>query len=260
VATGLGLEAPAREALAAWRARPAGAENARLRQAPPPDGLPLPPDRLVYLVAGTADLAWFLEGGARAAASIREALAEASVDLGRAAAVLDFGCGCGRVARHWSGLSASVHGCDVNPSLVRWCRRSLPFGAFTTTRLDPPLPYDSSAFDVVYALSVFTHLDDARQRRWMDELHRVTRPGGHLLISTHGQGHRADLDADERARFDRGELVMRRGDAPGSNACGAYHPERHVREALAPPFAVVGFGPEGARGNPRHDLWVLRRA
>lgn len=53
---------------------------------------------------------------------------------------------------------------------------------------------------------------------------------------------------------------MRCGDAPGSNACGAYHPERYVAEVLAPPFSVAAFRPEGAEGNPRQDLWVLRRS
>jgi hypothetical protein len=54
-------------------------------------------------------------------------------------AILDFGVGCGRVARHWNGLSAEVHGCDYNPVLVEWCKANLPHLRAVTNRLDPPL-------------------------------------------------------------------------------------------------------------------------
>jgi len=42
--------------------------------------------------------------------------------------VLDFGCGCGRVLRHWSGVHGTgVYGCDINPKMVDWCNEHLPF-------------------------------------------------------------------------------------------------------------------------------------
>ncbi len=259
VLASLGLAGVAREAMAAWRARAWRERNAPLRRAGAPDGLPLPPDRLIQLVAGSADVAWFLEGGALAARSIRDVLAEAGAPIEEARALLDFGCGCGRVARDWAGLAAAVHGCDLNPRLAGWCREHLRFGTFTSNRLDPPLPYADGAFDLAYALSVFTHLPEDRQRAWMDELRRVIRPGGHLLITTHGDRYRGEMTADEAARYDAGAMVVRRSDEPGSNACGAYHPQAYVRERLAPPLEVVAFRPEGALGNPYQDLWLLRR-
>jgi SAM-dependent methyltransferase len=255
----VGLAGVAREAMAAWRARAWRDRNARVRSAGAPDGLPLPADRLIQLVAGTADIGWFLEGGARAAASIRAALTDGGLALQDVRSLLDFGCGCGRVARHWAGLPAAVHGCDVNPRLVAWCRANLSFGTFVENRLEPPLPYGEGSFDLAYALSVFTHLPERGQRAWMDEMRRVIRPGGHLLLTTHGSRYRAELQADEAARFDAGDLVVRRSDEPGSNACGAYHPEAYVRARLAPPFQVIAFRREGALGNPYQDLWLLRR-
>ena len=108
-------------------------------------------------------------------------------------------------------------------------------------------------------MSVFTHLPEAGQRAWMDEMRRVIRPGGHLIITTHGRRYRDELSAAEAARFDAGELVVGYADEAGSNACGAYHPEAYVRARLAPPFEVIAFRPEGALGNPHQDLWLLRR-
>lgn len=260
VVTTCGLEGPAREAMAAWRARAWSERNAPLRAQGAPDGLPIPPGRLIHLVAGSADVAWFLEGGARGAACIRSLISDAGVDISDLDSVLDFGCGCGRVTRHWAGLRARIEGCDVNPRLVAWCRRNLGFGRFATNQLDPPLPYAEGAFDLVYALSVFTHLDAARQRAWIGELRRVTRPGGHVLLSTHGTRYRERLAPEEGGRFDRGELVVKDADVAGSNLCGAYHPESYVREVLAPPLEVIALRREGALGNPYQDLWLLRRA
>ena len=219
------------------------------------DGLPLPPRRLMVRVAGTADGDWFLRSGRAAFDAIAGA-----VPLNEVAAVLDFGCGCGRVLRYWEGHAGPVHGSDRDGPAVDWCRRNIPFARVDHNELAPPLPYADATFDLVYALSVFTHLTADLQTAWRDELHRVLRPGGRALLTTHGRSYVPRLDASERERFDRGELVVRWGDLPGSNLCSAYHPERYLRETLAQGFLVETIEPEGARGNPTQDLVVLRRA
>jgi SAM-dependent methyltransferase len=224
-----------------------------------PDGLPIPPASLRILVAATPDIAWFLDSGHRGAESIRVALARNGLTLEAAAPLLDFGCGCGRVVRHFADLGGAVYGADFNPALVEWCSRNLPFGRFETNGLEPPLPFEQGRFGLVYALSVFTHLPEALQSAWMDEVRRVLRPGGYLLFTTHGARYTADLTPAEQERFNAGRLVLRRDDRPGSNVCGAYHPEIYVREQLARGFSVVDFVPEGATGNPWQDLWLLRK-
>ena len=173
--------------------------------------------------------------------------------------LLDFGCGCGRVTRHFASLGPAVHGTDLNPALVAWCRRHLSFGHFEVNGLGPPLPFDDRQFALAYALSVFTHLPESLQGAWMQELRRVVRPGGHVIITTHGRHYLGELDEADRRRFASGQLVIRRDDRPGSNVCGAYHPEAYVREHLSEGFTVVDFVAEGAAGNPYQDLWVLRR-
>src|SRR5437762_5272249 len=126
----LRITALVRVVVTAWRARAWRAGNAPLRARGAPDALPIPPERLILSVAGTADAGWFLESGARAAAAIRTALESAGVRLDSVSAMLDFGCGCGRVLRHWASLGTAVYGCDLSPAHVRWCRRNLRFGRF----------------------------------------------------------------------------------------------------------------------------------
>ena len=235
--------------------------NRRIRRQGAADGLPIPPANLIFLVAGSTDVSWFLEGGALAAASIIDAMNAQHAGIEKMRAILDFGCGCGRVLRQWHSLpNTRICGTDANPTLVGWSRRNLPFADVRSNRLAPPLDYADSSFDLVYALSVFTHLTEELQKSWMDELLRVLRPGGHLIITTHGEHYADRLNDAERQRFQSGELIVKDDtNAPGSNACSAYHPVSYVRDKLSGKFEFLAFIPEGARGNPSQDLYVLRR-
>jgi SAM-dependent methyltransferase len=205
------------------------------------DGLPLPPPRLRLLVDGrSADASLFLRVGAQLCDSIQGAVAQSGTAVGEMRAVLDFGCGCGRVARHWAKVGGpAVYGCDYNPVLVAWCMANLPHVRALHNELEPPTPYLSGSFDLIYALSVFSHLDEQRQRVWLDEFQRLLRPGGLLVLSVLGEKLRHRLDSRERRRFDRGEMVVQRPGRAGSNLCTVYHPHSYVAGGLMADFADV---------------------
>jgi SAM-dependent methyltransferase len=220
----------------------------------PTDGVPLPPRRLMVRVAGNADADWFLRSGRAGYDAIAR-----HVPLPETLSVLDFGCGCGRVTRYFREHHGDVAGSDVSRDAVAWCRSNLPFARFEVNGLAPPLAFEDASFDLVYALSVFTHLTADLQLAWRDELGRVLRPGGRLLVTTHGSSYLPRLDEDERARFERGELVVRWGEVAGSNLCSAYHPERYLRDTFADGFTFLELEAEGARGNPTQDLVLLQK-
>jgi hypothetical protein len=68
------------------------------------------------------------------------------------------------------------------------------------------------------------------------------------------------LNGAERQLFLAGELVVKDNTkAPGSNMCSAYHPLAYMRDRLAKDFELVAFIPEGAKGNPSQDLYLLRK-
>ncbi len=226
----------------------------RPQRVTPTDGSPLPPRRLMVHVAGTADADWFLRGGRAGYDAIA-----AHVPLDELSDVLDFGCGCGRVTRYFRDFPGGVAGSDLSREAIAWCGENLPFGRFETNGLAPPLAFDDDSFDLVYALSVFTHLTADLQLAWRDELRRVLRPGGRLLITTHGRSYVPRLEHAERERFEAGELVVRWGEVAGSNLCSAYHPERYLRDTFADGFAFLELEPEGARGNPTQDLVLLQK-
>ena len=233
---------------------------------PGADGLPLPPADMIRMTSGLyrhASDAGVLyrryeEGGAKSAAFIREFLGRAGVDMSGVDALLDFGCGCGRVVRHWAGLPGEVRGSDYNPNLVRWCADNLPFAQFDVNEGEPPLPYADDSFDFLYSISIFTHLDEPLQRPWMDELVRVVRPGGLILITVSGEVYARRLPGWEhlRERFETGRLVVRRPERTGSNSCSVLHPREYL-DALIAGLELVALEP-GVRPAGWQDAVLLR--
>ena len=74
---------------------------------------------------------------------------------------------------------------------------------------EPPLDFASGSFDLIWALSVFTHLTD-NSLPWLAELHRTLRPGG-LLIASYMGRFNGWLLTDEEWDEDRvGMNVLRR--------------------------------------------------
>ncbi len=139
------------------------------------------------MVAGTDDANWFLESGRRSVDDLTRALAAIGRTLDGFTDVLDFGCGCGRMSR-WlvqhPGLA--VTGIDVDSPMIEWCREHLRGGQFAVNDGLPPTKYPDASFDLVVNHSVFTHLDDTYQDRWLEELGRITRPDGVLVLSFAG--------------------------------------------------------------------------
>jgi SAM-dependent methyltransferase len=225
------------------------------------DGLPLPPARLRAQVGPLhADAGFFLRSGRHNADLIIDVLSKDGVSIEEMDAVLDWGCGCGRVLRHWSDLPIThVLGCDINPKMVEWCNEHLPFADASVNDLFPPLPYADSTFDLVYAFSVMTHLSEELQHAWMDECNRVLKPGGYLLFSTLGEYFvsRNRLTPEERRSFAGGNLVVLYETSAGTSLCSAYHPPEYVGRELAGVFDAVTFRATADDG--RHDIHLFRK-
>jgi SAM-dependent methyltransferase len=118
-------------------------------------------------------------------------------------AVLDIGCGIGRMARPLAGYLSergSYDGFDVNRDAIGWCRRRyarMPNFRFQVAdlynrRYNPAgahraaeyrFPYADASFDFAVAASVLTHLLEAEADHYLAEAARVLRPGGRVLVT-----------------------------------------------------------------------------
>jgi SAM-dependent methyltransferase len=103
--------------------------------------------------------------------------------------VLDFGCGTGRTMSMFleEADRAEFVGCDIHSESIAWATSALspPF-SFLVCREAPPLALADHRFDLVYGMSVFSHITD-HWSRWLVELHRVMRPGAIAVISVLGR-------------------------------------------------------------------------
>lgn len=215
-----------------WRSRGAA------KPAKSTDGLPLPPGYLMQLVVSSADPDAFLASGKRDVASFAALFTEAGVDFTNARSILDFGCGSGRLARHLPAFTrANITGVDYNDRLVRWCAANLP-GEYRRNQLAPPLDFPPARFDVLYALSVFTHLRRATQEQWLAEIERVLAPGGAALITFHDE-HHVGLTPDLRTRLAREGFAIANDAVEGSNLIGTFQTWQMVRAMFGARFDIL---------------------
>jgi SAM-dependent methyltransferase len=157
----------------------------------PVDPLPYPPEEMRKLV-GPTELAHFDN-------PTRRLLLE-NVPVDAYESVLDFGCGCGRIARQLIQQDPPPRrylGLDVHRGMIQWCQRHLaPHApgfrfehhdafqlAFNSGGQRTPVafPAPAAAFSLVIAWSVFTHLLEPQVDHYLREVARVLRRDGYFF-------------------------------------------------------------------------------
>jgi SAM-dependent methyltransferase len=203
----------------------------------------VPGPLLRYNVAGTTSREQFLEVGRRGAAEIIAALPR---PIGEEDVVLDLGCGCGRIARHF-GFVKNLYGVDVDARAIRWCRRHL-HGTYDV-RIDAP---PGIAFTLIYAVSIFTHLDEAAQDEALASIHRALARGGLLVVTLHNPEHVRVRGTE----LNREGFAFVAGNGP-FNENSAFHDVRYLRSHWSRWFELVNHIPFGFVAF--HDLAVFRK-
>ena len=200
-----------------------------------------PDPEIVFLTQGHRDAAAYEGSIIPGLLNAKRYLAAAGVDADRFSNVLDFGCGSGRILTGWhlDDRDRRLFGCDTNPRLIDWAKKNLPSSLqFDRTPALPPLPYADGRFDLVCAISVFTHFKFSSQELWAAELAK-------------------------------GEdwLGIPVAEADGANESASFH-RRAAAGELFREFELIGYFPVGRVDGRRilfplaafQDVYVLRRA
>lgn len=240
----------------------------------------MPPRRLRARtgVPGASD---FVAAGAVAASELIEGMGVAGMAVEQLGSVLDLGCGSGRVLPEIASRAPGARcvGCDVDAAAIAWDRRRWPSLHWERTGFDPPLPFAGGSFQLVYSISVFSHLDERSSDGWAAEVQRVLEPGGVALLSVHGayafeqfrtgavstswcrRGvfDRRPLDTGEFAFVPYRRSVWNESDLPGvGGEYGlAFHGASYVRERWGEMFEVVAVLDRAITG--WQDLVVCRK-
>lgn len=125
---------------------------------------------------------------------------------GRAARVLDCGCGTGTNLEMLRGIGPAV-GIDLTWSGLAFARGR---GERRVAQASAAaLPFGDASFDLVTSFDVLQHIPDAAEPVALGEIVRVLRPGGHLVLTVAAMdllwGNHSVL-AHELRRYSRGEL------------------------------------------------------
>ncbi len=139
------------------------------------------PALLRFRVSGSISADLFGSVGQRASQNLQSALAQVGSGIEPDQSVLDFGSGCGRTLL-WllhDFPKTRFYGTDVDPEAVEWCCRNLTNAEFQVNSPLPPMLYHDEQFDLVYLISVFTHLSDEYQEVWPSRIAPRNSSGRH---------------------------------------------------------------------------------
>lgn len=222
--------------------------------------VPLPPDYILYETFQLNYFKYYVESR-ETAEELRDYFAN-YIDL-KTVRILDWGCGPGRLIRHMPevmGDGCELYGTDYNATSIEWCISNLQGIHFNLNTLEAKLPYNDNFFDALYGISIFTHLSHPMHLAWYNELRRVTRPGGIMLFTTHGDNFKVKLTDEELVKYSEGKLVERSKAKEGHRIYIAFHPESYMKELFRKDSIlehIVGV-PEKGKWLPQ-DIWIVRK-
>ena len=169
-------------------------------------------------------------------------------------AITEWGCGLARILRHFPDTMQRT-GTDYNSDAIAWVQQNVPGLSAIENDMIPPWDVAPASQDVVYAVSIFTHLAEDTQNAWVRQIAQTLRPGGLFLFTVHGAPDPGQLLPAEQAQFDRGQPVYRAKVKEGSRLFASYHPDDAVREIFAKEFEYV----DGPLREIGQTLWVMRK-
>jgi len=158
-------------------------------------------------------------------------------------------------------------GTDISKTNVSWCKKNFDDIKFSSNKQLPPLNFSDNFFDVIYSISVFTHLNEEEQYLWLNELKRILKTGGFLLISLHNFDNLKEKKDIEMAKkngilekgfaFWKIKSPLKRLIWGSSTSKIAFHTKNYVLENYSKSFKIIKYVDKGI--NNHQDLIVLQK-
>jgi ubiquinone/menaquinone biosynthesis C-methylase UbiE len=115
--------------------------------------------------------------------------------------VLDVGCGNGMLHPMISGAVGELHGADVSGRSIELARARNPTVHYETYD-GRVLPYRDASFDCAFAICVLHHVPVEHWSAFLEDMRRVVRPGGLVLLIEHNPLNPATQWVVNTCKFD----------------------------------------------------------
>jgi ubiquinone/menaquinone biosynthesis C-methylase UbiE len=177
--------------------------------------------------------------------------------------ILDWGCGPGRIIRHLPniiGNGCEFYGTDYNKKSIDWCSKNLTGINFNNNNLNALLSYEDNFMDVIYGISIFTHLSEQLHYDWYNELHRILKPNGIMFLTTQGNNYKVKLTKSELNKFIDNQLIVRGKVKEGHRTFSAFHPQGFMIKLFsnAEILEHIEIKPEKGKWLPQ-DIWIIKK-
>ncbi len=202
----------------------------------------------------------YIADGWRTLCELQRVLDSAGKSLYHCPSFLEFACGHGRFTRHLATALApgALTVSDVVPGSVEFLRRHWGVKGFDSTS-DPQALSIPGEYDVVFVLSLFSHLPQSAWHGWLERLFGAVAPRGVLVLTTHGE------EAARKSGVDWGEAGYAFFAASESQALRAtdygttFSSARLVRTAIAAAAPRARVTHIATAFWSYQDAWVLEK-
>jgi SAM-dependent methyltransferase len=165
--------------------------------------------------------------------------------------ILDFGSGIGNslpyFRKYFPGSEISC--ADVSARSIEIAQSRFP-GQENYVRIDKNIPLPAASQDVVFSACVFHHIPHEEHLHWLNELRRITKPGGVLAIYEHNPLNPLTVRAVNTCPLDVNARLIRGGTMRKSALTTGWE-DAHVDYKLFFPAILAALRPI-----ERHLEWL----
>jgi len=225
-------------------------------------GIALPPPYMVYESFQINYRKYYLGGREDAEWIVSLARPHCMLEYSK---ILDWGCGPARIIRHMPdilGGSNTYFGSDYNTETIAWCSANIQGVTFSKNNLTPPLPFPDNHFNLIYGISILTHLSEENQYAWSNELYKVVTTEGIVILTTHGDAFKEKLTSAETEAYTNQKVILRNKTKEGHRTYGTFHPPAFMRKVFEQSGFSIAEHIPGRRINENYisqDVWILKK-
>lgn len=130
---------------------------------------------------------YYFHDARKSATQLRDLLGELGFKQSGPHTMLEFASGYGCVTRHLPNLMPATRSvaCDIHEQAIQFIRERLGADACLSC-VNPDKFQPGGSYDVVFALSFFSHMPINSWSRWLAALYGVLNEGGALVFTTQG--------------------------------------------------------------------------